>query len=442
MLQGASQPTKVVVVIPGLEVGGAEQDILRNFPRVDRTAFSVVVVSFSGRGALGPELERLGIRVVARLEQEAEGGATGSPPGRPSWRPRGIADVLLRPIRRAVAACQASALVGSMQRRAGTLRYIANVTLWLRRTLAAEQAEIVHFFLPSAYLYGMAATLFVFPRPKCVMSRLSLNFYKDTHRIAWRVERVLHRIIDVAVGNSGRILDELMEEGVSAGRLRLLYNGIDYRSYERRDGDRARVRKELKLDASAFVMLAVGNLHIYKGHGDLIDACALARRDLPEGWRLVLAGKDSSGHQQRYAQQVADLQLTDRVCFLGGRDDVGRLLLAADVLVHPSHHEGLPNAIIEAMAASLPVVATHVGGIPELVIPHQEPQATGWLVPPRDPAALAAALVAAAGDEEGRIAMGGRGRARVVTHFSLERSVRTYEAIYHELVPGRMREAV
>ncbi len=442
MVQGARQPTKVVVVIPGLEVGGAEQDILRNFPRVDRTAFNVVVVSFSSRGALGPELERLGIRVVARLEQDAEGVALSSPDSRPSRRPRSMAGVLLRPIRRAVAVCQASALVASMRQRAGTLRYIANVTLWLRRVLAAEKAEIVHFFLPSAYLYGMAATLFVFPRPKCVMSRLSLNFYKDTHRLAWRVERVLHRFIDVAVGNSERILDELVEEGVSAGRLRLLYNGFDYRSYERRDGDRLRVRKELKLDESAFVMLAVGNLHIYKGHGDLIDACARARRYLPEGWQLILVGKDSRGYQQRYQQQVADLQLTDRVCFLGGRDDVGRLLLAADVLVHPSHHEGLPNAIIEAMAASLPVVATRVGGIPELVIPHHAPDATGWLVPPRDPEALAAALVDVAGDEEGRIAKGARGRARVVTHFSLERSVRTYEAIYHDLVPGRMSQAV
>jgi len=103
--------------------------------------------------------------------------------------------------------------------------------------------------------------------------------------------------------------------------------------------------------------------------------------------------------------------------------------------VQPSHHEGLPNAIIEAMAASLPVIGTNVGGIPEAVavLSEAENAETGWLVPPRDPSALASALLEAALDPDRCARMGQRAVARVQAEFSLDRSVAAYESIYREI---------
>jgi glycosyltransferase involved in cell wall biosynthesis len=272
------------------------------------------------------------------------------------------------------------------------------------------------------------------------MSRLSLNFYRESHKlIAWLERTVLHNRVDIAIGNSLAILDELEAEGVNRGRLRLLHNGIDPAPFAHSDGDRALARAELGIAQDAFTIVAVGNLHAYKGHGDLIEACAIAANRLPRGWKLLIAGRDEGGNYSRFQALIAVKGLEEHASLLGACDNVREVLFAADVFVQPSHHEGLPNAIIEAMASSLPVVATTVGGIPEAVTGqaagHRVSGETGWLVPPREPAALAEALIAASEDPDRRHRMGERARERVVAEFSLEKSVATYEAIYRELVP-------
>jgi glycosyltransferase involved in cell wall biosynthesis len=205
----------------------------------------------------------------------------------------------------------------------------------------------------------------------------------------------------------------------------------------------------LTIAPNAFVMVAVGNLWAHKGHGDLIEACALASEQLPEQWLLLIAGRDQEGNRAAYERLIADHGLTDNVRLLGETKDIPTLLAAADLFVQPSRHEGLPNAIVEAMAASLPVVATAVGGIPEVVVAlavggmpevvtaasqhTDQPAATGWLVPPHDPEALSAALLEASRNPSLRKAMGARARARAEAEFSLDRSVRDYEAIYREV---------
>ena len=394
--------TKVAVIIGTLAVGGAELDIARNFPRLNREEFEVVVLAYEGAGVLAPELERQGIRVVP--------GNLGTPAVSNAW----------------------------IARRFRTIGYLLRVVPWLGRTLKAEQADIAHLFLPNSYGYGMFACLLMHRRAKRVMSRLSLNFYSGEHRaLSWFERNLFHQRIDIAIGNSQPILDELAEEGVYPAKLRLLHNGIDPAPFERHAGDRERAREALGIASGAFVMVAVGNLHAYKGHADLIEACALAAPRLPDEWRLLIAGRDQDGNQGVLEALAAERGLGDRVALVGVCEDVPQLLAAADVFAHPSHHEGLPNAIVEAMAASLPVVATSVGGIPEAVVARTSGagsgEDTGWLVPPRDPQVLAAALLAAAESPEQRKAMGERGRARVVAEFSLERSVAAYEAVYRGL---------
>ena len=159
--------------------------------------------------------------------------------------------------------------------------------------------------------------------------------------------------------------------------------------------------------------LAVGRLDPQKGLSDLLAA---AERVIPEApdWHLVLAG---DGPCRRWLlEQIATRPvLIGRVHWLGARDDVPGLLKAANLLVLASRWEGMPNVVLEAMAARRAVVATAVEGTEELVLPCQ----TGWLVPPRDTASLAHALLEAAHDPALCQAMGQKGRDRAVRAFSL-----------------------
>ena len=146
------------------------------------------------------------------------------------------------------------------------------------------------------------------------------------------------------------------------------------------------MRAELGIADDAFVMLAVGNLWSYKGHRDLIEACARVADQLPRCLAVAHRWSRSGGEPGRVrGTGRASLGWRASSDFSAQRDDIAGLMFAADVFVHPSHHEGLPNSIIEAMAASLPVVATAVGGIPEAVcdVAHADDcgAETGWLDP-------------------------------------------------------------
>lgn len=430
--------TKIAVLIGTLEVGGAERDIVRNFPLLSRDEFEVVVVLFGHPGALAPELERQGVRYVARLEEPGdtrEGSSTAandSVAGAPAGEPLGLR------LRRWVRTYRVLAPIHWVGSRLYTALYIARVTRWVGRTFKRERVDIAHFFLPHSYAYGMVACFLWSRNTRTVMSRLSLNFYKHERRVlAWLESHVLHRRVDIAVGNSRLILQELVDEGVPSDRTRLLYNGIDLAPFERHGGEREHSRAAFGIDQAAFVMVAVGNLYAYKGHRDLIEACADLGDRLPTGWQLLIAGRDQEGNRAAYEALITERGLSGHVHLLGPRDDIAEILFAADVFVQPSLHEGLPNAIIEAMAASLPVIGTAVGGIPEVVTAtgggDSSPD-TGWLVPPRDRVALATTLVEAARDPGRRRRTGANARERAEAEFSVQRSVSDYESIYRELL--------
>jgi starch synthase (maltosyl-transferring) len=142
-------------------------------------------------------------------------------------------------------------------------------------------------------------------------------------------------------------------------------------------------------------------------------------------WYLVLAG---DGPQRGWLlDQLAKYpQLQEKLRFLGRRDDVPGLLKSADILVHTSLWEGMPNAVLEAMAAGRPVIGTAVEGTEDLVVPGQ----TGWLVPPREPDALSRALIQAADSPKTCQRFGDAGRIRVEQHFSIVTTVAAYERLW------------
>lgn len=236
-------------------------------------------------------------------------------------------------------------------------------------------------------------------------------------RVRELVNRTTSFLATTTTTNSERAAEGFLARGVvPAGGLVVIPNSLDLPAIESGAGARASVRRELDVDEGDFLWLAMGRLHPQKDYPSLLTAFARLVTQHPSA-RLRIAGEGRLEHE--LTALVADLGLAGRVRLVGLRDDAPRLLAASDALVLASAWEGLPNVLMEAMAAGLPCVATRVGGVPELV----EDGRTGTLVPPGDPGALARAMAGIMSlPPAERAAMGARGRAAVVDRFSPERA--------------------
>lgn len=214
--------------------------------------------------------------------------------------------------------------------------------------------------------------------------------------------------------------------GIDRRRVAQICNGVDVSRFSVAAAGRPQSIPGCPFQPDAhFIVGTVGRLQPEKDQTTLVRAFAHALQQRPR-LRLVLAGDGPL--RTAVEAEVNALGLHDKVWLAGMRSDVPAVLQGLHVFVLPSRAEGISNTILEAMASGLPVVATAVGGNPELVVEGQ----TGLLVPPADPQAMADALVAMT--SEGRhVAMGVAGRERVVQQFSLQAMVRSYQALYDEL---------
>jgi glycosyltransferase involved in cell wall biosynthesis len=238
----------------------------------------------------------------------------------------------------------------------------------------------------------------------------------------------LRNYFDKHVAVSAEIADELRTRcRVAADKVTHIPNGLDATPFVEAAGERLAFRHEIDAPRWAVVATVVASLDS-KGHGDLLAAVAeLAKEGVDI--RLVVAGEGHWGGPI-IAKAAADLGIEKRVHLVGFRDDVPRILAGSDVFVLPTPSEGLSIAIMEAMAAALPVVTTTVGGNPELV----EHGRTGYLVPVGDTAALADALRQLARDPVKRKAMGRAGRSRVTLEFRVDKMVDRYAEMYEDLL--------
>ncbi len=296
--------------------------------------------------------------------------------------------------------------------------------------ITTNKFEIVHCFLPDAYYLGALAAV----KANCrniVMSRLSLNLYQDSDSFYYFWERkLLHRLVSIGIGNCEAVCRDLHNEGMEPNKIRLVYNGIEYENFARDNQKRSENRIELGIPERTFVMTAVGNLHPYKGHADLIEALRRQQTVLGDEWVLLIIGHDVNGHQGVLEEMILNYRLADHIRLLGSRNDVASLLSTSDLHVMPSHQEGFPNSVLEAMSASLPVVATTAGGIPELITDGFN----GRLVPPSDPDALGRAIADLFNDPVLRIEMGQQSMNIIETKFGLQRSINDHNGIYSDLL--------
>lgn len=287
----------------------------------------------------------------------------------------------------------------------------------------------MHFFLPAAYLIGAPIAMVAGVSPR-VMSRRSLNAYQASYPLISTIEKMFHRRMTAVLGNSINVVRQLRDEGVPDEKLGLIYNGLDSERFSLVSREDARA--VLNIASDELVLISIANLIPYKGHLDILAALAKAKSKLPSGWRMLMVGRDD-GIGPELRKRANEYGLEAHIDFLGPRSDVPDLLAASDIGLLCSHEEGFSNSLLEGMAAGLAMVATDVGGNAE-AIRHLE---SGIIVPPRDIARLAEVLERLAQDAPLRNQLGAAARARVVRHFSLERCVESYDALYRGLIAGK-----
>lgn len=288
------------------------------------------------------------------------------------------------------------------------------------RFLRREKVRVVQTFFESANLFGGIVTK-ALSSAKLIWNRRDMGILRTgKHRLAYRL---LPRLPDAVIAVSEQVRQHAIEvDGIPANQVAVVYNGLNVD--QRANGSIER--------ATPPRVVTVGNLRPVKGHDVLVKAAALVLQRHPSTEFVIAGAPLERDFFEALQRSVATLKISDRITFPGSVADPTQLLQSASIFVLPSRSEGFSNAIVEAMMAGLPVVATTVGGNGEAVLQNH----TGLLVPPDDPGALAAAICALLDDPEQLQAMGEAGQERALSLFTEEGTLRQMVAVLDQVLKG------
>jgi glycosyltransferase involved in cell wall biosynthesis len=292
--------------------------------------------------------------------------------------------------------------------------------LAFRSFLRQQRVQIVQTFFESSDLWAGFITK-AMSSAKLIWSRRDMGILRARkHRIAYRL---MARFSDAVFAVSDQVRRHCIDvDRIDANRVQTIYNGLDLADWD----SAARCDK-----AQGEVLIATaGNIRRVKGHDIFIRAAASIAARFPEASFSIAGEVLDSEYFAELQALVQELNLSDRFRVVGGITNLREYLSTADIFVLPSRSEGFSNAIIEAMAASLPVVATDVGGNAEAV----KDGATGFIVPAEDPAALSAAIIRLLSDPLQAKAMGIAGRKLAGEMFTTEAMMGRIVATYKELL--------
>ena len=296
---------------------------------------------------------------------------------------------------------------------------VFRVASWLKR----ERAAVVHTHLFTADTYGrLAARLAGVPAVFSTVHNI-VNPWKGSGRKL--IDRLFARLSTAVVGCSEEVTQTLASrDKIPADKLVSIPNGIDLQKFSSFSG--AGVRSEFGLPEDRPLIGIVGRFHEQKAHGDLFRALAELPQVRDKQLNCLVIG--TGDLQDALKQQVKALGLEDCVIFTGMRTDVPRLVAAMDVFVMSSHWEGLPIALLEAMASSKAVLCTRVGGIPDVVIDGDN----GLLVEPRDVPQFAKRLDDLLQAPALRTRLGQRARETVIARFDVSRTAAAYNRLHQQ----------
>ena len=380
---GVAAPRRIAMVVNNLDVGGLEKVVLSLLRHLDPARFEAHLVCLDGEGRMFADVPLARDRVMVLRKSPLKTGPVALDPGA-LWR--------------------------------------------LRHWILERRIELLHAHNLAPLVYaGLAARMAWRPwrgRPRVVYTEHNQIYSASAARIARfrRYVRLADRVVAVSEDLRRTLKGELV--GVR-GDVTVLYNGIDGERFRAMDG--AEVRRELGLREGEILVGTGVVLSKQKGIGNLIHAAVELAPRQPHV-RFVVAGDGPL--RADLEQQLAATSLGDRFRFLGYRGDMHRVIAALDVYALPSLWEGLPLALLEALAMNKLAVCTAVGGNPEIV----RDEVNGLVVPPADVPALAAAIERAVTDQGLRARAHEDNRARFERMFSEPSMVTAHERLYGELL--------
>ncbi len=303
------------------------------------------------------------------------------------------------------------------------IRQIIRLTVFLRR----HRVDVFQSHDLYSTLLGVPAA-WLARVPVIISSRRDLASWWWYTRRNRRILRHIQNFSSRIIANSQAVEDFLVrEDGFDRRQIRVVRNGVDFKRFANASGDREKLFPNLGRDDRLIAVVANMNVKS-KGHSDLIAAGQEICQEFP-GAKFLCIG---DGIERRELERtVEELRLRNHFLFLGRRDDVPNILACCDLFVLPSWAEGLPNSVLEAMAAGVPVVATRVGGIPEIIADG----VGGLLVPAQDSRALAAAIAQLLRDPQRAQRFAEVAQERARTEFSYERLLAALDRLYRESFP-------
>jgi len=313
--------------------------------------------------------------------------------------------------------------------------YDANAVKQLRRFVAwlkSSRIDIIHTHDFYTNIFGMSAATLARVPVRIASMRETAGMRTATQK---RAQRVAHSLAHHVVANSHAVRSVLIAQGIAAEKVTVIYNGLDFRRLASGMLSRSEALAALGLKSdetrpSRFISIVANMRHEVKNYPMFLRAARRVTEAVPEAV-FLLAGE---GELKDSLQQLAnELGIEDSTCFLGRCENIGALLEVSEVCVLSSKAEGFSNSILEYMAAARPVVATNVGGAPELIAESE----TGYLVASGDDETMAARLVSLLHDPQKAKAMGEAGKRLVEQKFSCEARRASTEELYSRLLQQR-----
>lgn len=371
----SAERPKILFVTPRFSSGGTERDLLRLIGRWRPQDIQLGIACLQKEGRLLPDFEKVGVPMMEF---------------RTSHSVRGKAQLIFS----------------------------------MARFMRAERISIVENMMGMASFYGALAARLA-GIPVVISNQRNIGYAMGTmgRRVALRLQ--MKYLSSHVIVNAEAIKGWLVSNGYcSEKKIKVMYCGIPLDFSPSQTGDQ---RKSLGLSQNDLVIGCVAWLEPIKGLDDLLAAIPGILRHCPKA-RFIIVGDGSE--RAKLERLSEELGIGHALIFAGYREDPSDIIACCDICVHPSRSEGLPTSVLEYMRAGKPVVATAVGGMPEVIMDQQ----SGFLVRPGDLEALSDRLVRLAMDPTLRARLGERGREIARSRFDILRVVRDYDALYRELI--------
>jgi glycosyltransferase involved in cell wall biosynthesis len=389
--------TKILYLITGLNVGGAEMILWKTIKYLNKKKFNPVVVSIIPPGKIGQKISQEGVKVYSLNIKKFL-----LPENKDKIYPLFIRSfsVLFREIPRLIS------------------------------IVSSEKPMILHSHLFHANFLGRIIGK-ICGVPIIISTIHNIDF---GGKLREKLLRYTDKFHDVTIAVSQTVADTMVKKGVvSKEKIRIIYNGIEDKKMEiDKNISRKKISKELGISNEKFILISVGRLTKQKGYPYMIDAMQILKQNFDLIWIILGEGEERTNLEK----EIQAKNLQKHIFLLGNVENVEEYLNASDIFVMPSLWEGLPLSLLEAMAASLPVIATRVGGIPEVITDG----INGFLVAPRSSQELAKKIkyvLNLPSDTREKIVKIAR---ETITHkFSLNKMINEYQKLYQELIEKKIK---